>query len=90
MSRISLVPSSSKVSYSSCNTDPVYTNNYNPSSGIFQPYLTKELENLIKTLKIDSASHKISNKYQDNTLVAVILLSIVSYIIIITQQMLNF
>ena len=62
---------SSEIS-SFCNTNPRPSNNYNPSAGNFEPYLTEELENMIKTLKIDSASHKQLNGYPDNKLVSVI------------------
>ena len=44
---------------SSCNADPQLSNNYNPSSGNFQPYLTDELENMIKILKLDYIDKKI-------------------------------
>ena len=54
-----------------CNTDPQTANNYNSSAGNFLPYIKEELENLIKTLKIDSASHKIKN-YRDNIHIAAI------------------
>ena len=49
-----------------------FSNKYNPSTGIFLPFLTEEMENMIKNLKIDSLSHKISNDNTSNTLVAVI------------------
>jgi hypothetical protein len=47
-------------------------NKYNPSSGNFRPFLTEQMENMIKELKIDSTNHKISNDYQENILTAVI------------------
>jgi hypothetical protein len=71
MSKISSLPSSTSNVSSFSNTD-LSANKYNPSAGNFQPYITHELESMIKTLKIDSESHRISNKYQANTLVAVI------------------
>ena len=46
---------------SSCNADSQPSNNYNSSSGNFQPYLTDELENIIKILKLDYIDKKISN-----------------------------
>ena len=49
-----------------------FPNKYNPSTGNFLPFLTKEMEDMIKNLKIDSLSHKISNDNSNNTLVAVI------------------
>ena len=67
----SSLPSSSETS-SFSNTDTRSSNKYSPSSGNFQPYITHELESMIKTLKIDSAIHRISNDYRDSTLVAVI------------------
>ena len=44
------------------------SNNYNPSVGNFRPYFSEEIENMIKTLKIDSVNDKISNGYPENTL----------------------
>jgi hypothetical protein len=64
-------PSSSETS-SFCNTNPRPSNNYNPSAGNFRPYIIEELESMIKTLKIDSDCHIISNGFSDSTLVAVI------------------
>jgi hypothetical protein len=54
------------------NIDPQSSNIYNPSTGNFRPYISEELENMIKTLKIDSTSHKLLNDYSDNTLATVI------------------
>jgi hypothetical protein len=48
------------------------SNNYNPSTGNFFPYLAKEMEDMIKSLKIDFTVHKISNEVQENTLIAAI------------------
>ena len=50
--------------YSSC------SNNYNPSSGN-SSYLTDELKNITKTLKIDNITNKIPNGSRNNTLLAV-------------------
>jgi hypothetical protein len=41
-----------------CNISAPTPNNYNPSAGNFQPYLTEEIQNMIKTLKIDHAKKK--------------------------------
>jgi hypothetical protein len=62
-------PSSSETS-SFWNTDYRPTNNYNPSAGNFLPYITEEMQKMIKTLKINHVNNKISNDYQ--TLIAVI------------------
>jgi hypothetical protein len=48
------------------------SNKYNPSAGNFLPYLPKEMQNIIKILKIDSLKYKIPNEYQYGLLRAVI------------------
>src|SRR6476620_4832095 len=49
-----------------------FPNKFNHSAGNFRPILTKEIENMVKELKIDSANPKISNDDQENILIAVI------------------
>ena len=49
-----------------------FPNKYNPSVGNSRPFLTKEMENMIKELKIDYTSHKIPNDIQENILTSVI------------------
>jgi hypothetical protein len=45
------------------------SNNYNPSTGNFS-YLTDELKNIIKALRIDNLNFKISNGTRNNTLLS--------------------